>query len=379
MTRFCLLFLIIINILSCGFNNNITKAHQTSYIKDLKIINNQISFTTEDSTYVYLSYKERFGNNSKYEAWSAGQPSLNHTYLLPIKNEGVDYQIKLAVLNLEKSILKDTTFVFTSTLHQEGFLKVHYINVQQGDAILIQTPEGKNIQIDGGYGTRGNQPWQGDGLPLALEYITNLDITHLDYILETHRHLDHWGGLQDILDSPISHDIYLSPSNRHGYQIGSTLAIDSSVVFQIYNIGYDDSYTGNNLNNSSIVMKVIYHDAEFLFMGDGEGIVQDWLYEREFDLSADVLMAAHHGANSNNTSDTIFLNKVLNQYAQIVILSYGENNSYGHPRALNRFTKYQTYGTNPAPNTPAGNNFKLNSGSIEVITDGKMIYVTTER
>ena len=366
-------------LLSCGFNKATSSHQQTGYIKNLRIQNNQLTFSTPDSTFVYLSYQDKAQTTDFYQAWSAGHPKTNHIYSLPVKQAGVTYQIDLKVTNIEKTSYKDTTFVFTATTHQDDFLKVHFINVQQGDAILIETPEGKNIQIDGGYGTLRNQTWQGSGQPLALNYIHSQNITHFDYLIETHRHEDHWGGLQDIMNSDISYDIYLSPSDRHGYEVGSTLSLDSAVKFHIYNIGYDSTYTENNLNNSSIVLKAIYDDAEFLFTGDAEGIVQEWLYQRDFDLSVDVLKVPHHGADSNNTTDSIFLQKTLNQFAKIAILSFGENNRYRHPRDLNRFSQHNVFGTNPVPNPPTGDNFHFDCGTIIVITDGKLIYVTTDK
>ncbi|MCL1827275.1 MAG: MBL fold metallo-hydrolase [Candidatus Cloacimonetes bacterium] len=384
-TRFLieiLLCFIALSFCSCGFNNALLDAPigtEPGYIKNLKLENNRLTFTTEDSTYVHLNYKNRINNTDQYKAWSAGKAKLSHQYHLPVSAESIDYQISLSVTTINNTTVADTTFTFHSTLQNHPFLKVHFINVQQGDAILIETPEGKNLQIDGGYGTLRDREWQGGGEALALHYLQAQNISHLDYIIETHRHEDHWGGLQDITSSSITHDKYLSPTDRHGYRSGSFLTLESQVSFQILNIGYDPSYSENNRNNESIVLKAKYYDAEFLFTGDAEGEVQEWIYDRGFDLSADVLKVAHHGANSNSTTDSIYLQTVFDKYAKIAILTYGKNNPYGHPRALNRFTNIFTYGQNPVQSTPAGSNYTFDCGNILVLSDGQMVFVTTEK
>jgi competence protein ComEC len=304
---------------------------------------------------------------------------MNHAYDLPISKGMVSYHTQLRVYCVNRTFLADTTFAFTSTHILPSHLKVHFINVQQGDAILIQTPDGKNIQIDGGYGTLARNAWQGGGEALALNYLVANDVTHLHYIIETHRHQDHWGGLNDILNSHITHDFYISPSNRHGYSPGARLSLNSPVEFTFYNIGYPPTYSGTNLNNTSIVLKMTYGDAEFLFTGDAEGAVQEWLWEAGFNISVDVLKVSHHGASTNSTSTPAFLSQVLNQFAQIAILSYGTNNPYEHPRSLPRFNGFQTFGTNPVNSPPVRDNFHFDTGTIIVLSDGRMVFVTTER
>jgi beta-lactamase superfamily II metal-dependent hydrolase len=324
---------------------------------------------------------------NNFDGWSAGGKRISHNYPLPM-SPGEYYTINLKVTNGEST--RDTTFTYTAqgTVHQ--FLTVHFIDVQQGDAIFIQTPDNppKNIMIDGGYGTVRNQAWQGGGVPIALNYLLEKNIEHVDIMIESHYHEDHWGGLRDIRRSELFDEargsLYICNSNHFGYTSGSTLDIDSTVDFKFYNFGFPPTYTVTNpdRNNSSIVIRMTYGHAAFLFTGDAMGPVQDWMYSQGYDLSVDVLKVSHHGATSNNTTDTRFRNETLNKFCKIAILLYGANNPYNHPLGLNRFRDYATYGSNTLPSgttIPGGGNYRFNTGTIVVYTDGLMVYVTTER
>jgi len=368
-------------LLTCGINKTLQpELHQRGRIYDLTLTSNTLTFTTGDSTYVNMTITA--SDHSEYfTGWSAGDMAIKHTYHLPF-TPNKTYTVKITAENNNIPSQKDTTLVYTPVVIAKSLLKVHFINVQQGDAILIETPEGNNIQIDGGYGRRGDgSAWQGGRQPLALNYLLSKSISHLDYIIETHRHVDHYGGLDDIRASAsgITHGTYISTSQRHGYTSGSRLDLNSEVGFVFFNIGYPPSYTGGDVNNSSIVLKATYGDAEFLFTGDAMGPVQDWLYTQPFDLSVDVLKVAHHGADSNNTTSGQFIDRTLNQYANIAILSFGFHNEYGHPKSLNRFRGIQTYGTNAVNNPPSTSNFHFDCGTIQVLSDGKLVFVSMER
>jgi beta-lactamase superfamily II metal-dependent hydrolase len=106
------------------------------------------------------------------------------------------------------------------------------------------------------------------------------------------------------------------------------------------------------------------------------------MYSQGYDLSVDVLKVSHHGAQSNNTTDQRFRRETLNKFCKIAILLYGANNPYGHPANINRFRDYTTFGSNTLPagtTIPEGGNYRFDTGTIVVYTDGVMVYVTTER
>ncbi|MCK9328794.1 MAG: MBL fold metallo-hydrolase [Candidatus Cloacimonetes bacterium] len=378
--RLVIVFFVVLLVISCGTDKvlkPIVEQPSSGIIQDLTLVNNELKFNTIDSAYVYLIYKNRLNQNETFKAWSAGNPTKIHNYKLPVNLINNVYQMQLSVYGSES--FQDTVFTFTSAYNSNSFLRVHLIDVAQGDAILIQTPDNKNIQIDGGYGTRGSSDWQGGGLALALMYLQDNEITYLDYIIETHRHGDHYGGLLDIIANNIDYNLYISPTQPQGYYPGMNLNIDSVVDFTFFSIGYPPNYNEDNINNTSIVLKAVYGDAEFLFTGDAEGVVQDYLINADYDLSCDVLKVSHHGSASNNTSNSAFLSKVLDQYAKIALLSFGTNNPYNHPHSISRFSNYETYGTGIPTSYPSGSNYNFDSGDILLISDGRLIFVTTEK
>jgi len=375
--KWFLIIIICLRMISCGVNRHTGLTPQKpGQIYNVHWAGNNLSFDTIDSTFVKMTITS-IDETEQYTATSAGGTAKNHTYSLPL-TPGTSYAVALNVHN--NATVKDTTLYYMPNTVSHPLMKVHFINVQQGDAILIQTPDGKNIQVDGGYGTRSGESWAGGRQPLALRYLQQQGITHLDYIIETHHHADHYGGLIDITNSDITYTTYISVSNPGGYSVGATLNLQGSPVnIVFFSIGYPPGYIGSNLNNTSIVFKATYGEAEFLFTGDAEGEVQDWLYTTDFNLSVDVLKVAHHGAESNNTTSDRYLLETLNQHTKIATLSYGLGNPYNHPRALGRFRGIETYGTNPVSSPPTASNYHFNCGTILVATDGKLIFVSTER
>jgi len=370
-----LIVLIIVN-LSCGTLNKLGPKKLNGKINNLRIINNQLTFTSPDSCFALINYKNRVNNDDHYRGWTAGEGKISHSYYLPVTEKNINYEMRLSLFTPQKVMIKDTTFVFLSSAPHYNFLKVHFIDVQQGDAILVQTPNGKNIQCDGGYGSRGTSTWQGGGATMALNYLLQQDVLSLDYIIETHRDLDHYGGLDDILRSSIQFNQanYISNTTPQGYQTGATLIL-GEVKINFLNFGLPTDVD----NDTSIVLKIDYDQVSILLTGDATGVVQNRLYDLGFDLSADVLKVAHHGAHTSNTTDMVFLNKVFTRFAQIATLSFGKGNPYGHPASLSRFSQYQVYGTNQVNSTPATGVFSFDCGTILVQSDGKMVFVSTER
>lgn len=214
-----------------------------------------------------------------------------------------------------------------------GQLKVHYIDVGQGDSILIQTPNGKNMLIDAG---------TNESTSKVTSYLSRLGITQLDIIAGTHPHEDHIGEMDAVINmfkvgkvympkvistTQTYEDVITAIKNK-GLSIttpipGTTVDLDPAVKLEILapNDGnYDD------LNNYSIVFKLTYGSRSFLFTGDAQALSESEMLSKGFNLSADVLKVGHHGSNTS-TSDA-FLNAVNPKYA---VISVGKNNVYGHP------------------------------------------------
>lgn len=249
-------------------------------------------------------------------------------------------------------------------------LKVHFIDVGQGDSILIQ--QGNNsMLIDAGN--------NGDS-ETVKNYIANQGITKLDYVIGTHPHEDHIGSLDYVINSFEIGKIYMpkvtsttktfkdvvSAIQNKGMQITTPVPGDSFKLGEAdCKILAPNSSSYEDLNNYSIVIKVTFGNNSFMFTGDAEAISETEMINKGFDVKADVLKVAHHGSGSS-TSDE-FLKKVSPKYA---VVSVGKDNDYGHPHkeTMDRLknsgiTVYRADECGTIICTSDGNNISFNSNS----------------
>ena len=208
-------------------------------------------------------------------------------------------------------------------------LKISYLDVGQADSILIETGK-ENMLIDAGNSADANG---------IIEYLKSQDITKFKYVIGTHAHEDHIGGMDEIINNyEIEH--FLMPdvitttktfedvldaleSKQLKFEtptVGEKYNLGDAVITVIY-VGNDDK----NLNNSSIVLKLKYKNAEFLFMGDLEKSIEKELLDK--DIKADILKVGHHGSDSSSSKE--FIEKVN---PSMSIISVGKNNKYNHPK-----------------------------------------------
>ncbi|MFA6551330.1 MAG: ComEC/Rec2 family competence protein [Patescibacteria group bacterium] len=236
-------------------------------------------------------------------------------------------------------------FLFCSNPKKQ--LELDFLNVEQGDAILIKTPYGQNILIDGGDGKEILRE-----LPRELPFYDRA----IDLMILTHPHDDHVGGLvkvlqryrvKKILYTGVSHT---SPTYLEWLNIIKRKNIPLTIIDrpQTITLGADlrldilyplESLLNKkmeNLNNSSIVAKLIYQDQNFLFTGDLEEMEEQVLLEKNIDLRADILKIGHHG--SDTSSSEKFLEAVKPSAA---VISVGKDNDFGHPslRVINRLER----------------------------------------
>ncbi|GAE29362.1 ComEC/Rec2 family competence protein [Halalkalibacter hemicellulosilyticus] len=232
------------------------------------------------------------------------------------------------------------SFVFTSLVNEadaSNNLQVHFIDVGQGDAILVNLPNGQNMLVDGGenhYGTT------------VVNYIANRGISRLDYVVGTHPHSDHIGGLSDVINQFSIGRVYmpnvtantktyedlLQAIDRKGLTITRAragLTIVNTVIdgkrLQVNMIApVRDSYS--NINDYSAVMKISYGTTSFLLTGDAEHISEADMINSGVDLSASILKVGHHGSSTSTTD--AFLNRVN---PAVAVISVGAGNRYGHP------------------------------------------------
>ena len=215
-------------------------------------------------------------------------------------------------------------------LPEGSSFQVHYIDVGQADAALIIC-DGKAMLIDGGNAEDSN---------LIYTYLKKHNIGHLDYIICTHAHEDHVGGLSGALEyatagiaySPVtSYDTkafrnFTSALSKRGVTlsvptVGTEFALGSASC-QILAVNTDTKDT----NNTSIVLRIVYGQTSFLFTGDAEKAVEDVLIDSNFPLKSTVLKVGHHGSDSSSSYQ--FLREVMPEYSVICV---GKGNSYGHP------------------------------------------------
>lgn len=246
---------------------------------------------------------------------------------------------------------------------------VHYIDVGQGDSTLIEAKD-INVLIDAGERNSG-----------VLEYLKEQGITKIDYVIATHPHSDHIGGMVDIINN-FEIKNFLMPKAVHTTKTFENMieALENSVdtIVTIPNIGdtfgngdlvftvlspEDKEY--DNLNNYSIALKLDAKDSVFIFTGDNEIQSEEEILNTNINIDADVLKLAHHG--SSTSSSQVFLDSISPDY---VIISCGKDNTYGHPHKeiMERINKMKStiYRTDK-------------DGTIIVSTDGSSLEFIKEK
>lgn len=214
-------------------------------------------------------------------------------------------------------------------LSEGSLLKSHFINVEQGDSIFIELPNEKTILIDAGESSKGK---------VVSDYISNLGISKINYVIGTHPHTDHIGGLSYILENFEVDNIYMPKaiSTSKTYEnllntisskkINATYAKEGVNIIQsddlnVFFLAPSKEYS--DLNNNSAVLKIVYKNTSFLFMGDAEVKSEN---DISGDVTADVIKVGHHG--SDTSSGINFVNKVKPKYAIIMVK---KDNQYNHP------------------------------------------------
>ena len=211
-------------------------------------------------------------------------------------------------------------------LPQNPDFRIQFIDVGQADAALIFC-EGETMLIDGG------NVGDGDTIYTVLK---KHGLTSLDYVVCTHAHEDHVGGLSSALTA-CSAETVLCPVKSYDSQAFRNFAKRAGKISvpkagdrfdlggaQVQILSCDPH--AEETNDTSIVLKIVYGETSFLFTGDAEYLTEATMLEAGYDLSATVLKVGHHG--SSTSTSYRFLNAVMPQYA---VISVGKDNSYGHP------------------------------------------------
>lgn len=218
--------------------------------------------------------------------------------------------------------------VTTTVIEDETPLRVHFIDVGQGDCELIES-DGEFMLIDCGEREYSDE---------VIDYLNEQGATTLKYVIATHPHSDHIGGMADVI-SQVNVENIIMPDKVHTTMTfeNMLLAIEKKGleitlpnIGDIYSLGEGDfeiiSPYGDddNLNNASVGIKLRHGNNSFVMCGDAESDMEYKIAQR--DISCNVLKLNHHGSSTSNSD--YYLDAAS---PETVVISCGKDNSYGHP------------------------------------------------
>ena len=218
-------------------------------------------------------------------------------------------------------------------------LEVQFVDVGQADCTLIRHQD-HNILIDAGNNKDGK---------LLVKYFQDLGITKFDYVIGTHPHEDHIGGLDNIINNfEIEHIIMpdVTTNTKTFTDVleaieKKKLTIEVPIIDEIFKVGditFKTIYTGTNpedLNADSVILRMDYKNNSYLFTADTTSEVELTLLEK--DIAVDIYKVAHHGSVYSNSYE--FLEKVTPEYA-FIQLAKDNDYYYPHIKAINRIKKH---------------------------------------
>ncbi|MGB9804220.1 ComEC/Rec2 family competence protein, partial [Desulfofundulus sp.] len=280
----------------------------------------------------------------------------------------------------------------------ENRLVVHFIDVGQGDSILVQTPGGRNMLVDAGGWSGELESGEGAGDRVVVPYLRRLGIRRLDVLVITHPHEDHAGGMKAVIGAFPVGLVLVSPAGRaENYSVskdgsreqlsaayralmaglaargvpvktvaaGDRLHLDRALDVRV--LGPPRpllSGTRSDLNNASVVLRIRYGEEVLLLTGDMEVEAQQALLDAGVNPGCTVLKIPHHGSR-------YFLPAFLERtHPLVAVISVGQHNNFGQPdpETLERLARerVRVYRTD-------------RDGAVILSTDGKRVFIRTGR
>lgn len=231
------------------------------------------------------------------------------------------------------SSISETSEENSSELPDDSYFEITFFDVGEGDSTLLKC-DGQTMLIDGGLPESSS---------FLYSYLMQHGIDYLDYIVCTHAHEDHVGGLSGALNYARVGTVYapVTEFDTRAFQsfvkylekqekeitvpsAGDSFTLGSALVQIVGPV--DMAMAAENANNTSIVLRIVYGETSFLLTGDAETIEEESILDAGYDIRCDVLRVGHHGSYTS-TSDA-FLKAVSPDYC---VISVGKDNAYGHP------------------------------------------------
>lgn len=268
-------------------------------------------------------------------------------------------EASLQPTNLENISVATGNDCITPIDINEDTLRVYFFDVGQADSILIVN-NGQSMLIDAGNNEDGN---------LVVDNIKKIGISKLDYVVGTHPHEDHIGGLDDVIKSFKVGKVMMPKTitNTKTYEDVIDAITNKNLKVTVPKIGYTFK-VGNanceimsigdnseNLNECSIVIKLEYDGINYLFTGDAEAAnerARSW-------PKIDILKSGHHGSSTSSSQE--FLNQTM---PQIIVISCEKGNDYGHPHK-ETLEKYKKLGATIYRTDQSGNILLVQNKSNE--------------
>jgi beta-lactamase superfamily II metal-dependent hydrolase len=263
-------------------------------------------------------------------------------------------------------------------------VEIHIINVGQGDCFLIVSPSGRKVLIDAGN--------TGRGAAFALPYLKDLGITSIDYIVASHYHSDHIGGLDEVVNGIGGNSHIVSAAfdrggnynsgafrdyvnamgdKRKTISPGQTIDLGDNVTMKCVasngDIPTGRVYSGTDENTLSVVIILKFHSFDMYFGGDSNSAIEPSLAPYAGDV--DVYKVSHHGSATSSSHQLLDYLK-----PEVSVIAVGNGNTYGHPNAgtISRLVSmnsyiYQTESGSAVP--PVGKG-EIANGNFKIVTDG---------